>query len=268
MRSDSVGDTKYPNCPDPAYTDSDLETIVDVCERLFLFGSRSPSDLRASMNNALKNGFFQQVDDPPQYLPMQGEIFSKEFTDWIHTVVKARIQRRATSNPEEVLRRDLAVCDELEQIALRYVTRNSGSQGDPKLTFSGMDFVMRVQDKRHKLMGLDQTSLILTNDPAATVAGRVLNALLTQQGADKKAWMLKETVKPELLESMKPDEQALALLRARELNDEPTDEQTDTTTDGNVDDAVAPAKVDDPAEDTELGMAGKPDEPVPLPDRN
>lgn len=253
-RTDMVGPTRYPNCPDPAYTDHDLETIIGVSEKLYLFGNRTVEDFCGAVNDAHRSGFFHDLPDPPVYLPLQTVGFGRSFLEWMHTVVKARVLRRSTGSPEEVLRRDLAVGDELESIAMRYLQRNMGKQGDARLAFQSMEFVMRIQDKRHKLMGLDQTSLVLTNDPSATVAGRVLNALLTDQGMAKKAWMLKQTVKPGALEEMAPDDQALALLRARETDEKRTEEPTENPGAGDVGEAPDGSEVEPPPPDPGLGV--------------
>ena len=261
MRSDIVGETKYPNCPDPAYTDSDLESIVAIAERLMLFGARNIFDFRASMNEALRNDYFTSIDEPPEYLPTKSEGFGRAFLDWVHSVAKARVNRRATGNPEDVMRRDLAVGEELETIAMRTISRHGGKGGDPRIAFAAMEFVMRVQDKRHKLMGLDQTSLILANDPSATVAGRVLNSLLQGQGATqgRKAWMLKQTVKPEAFAAMGAEDQALALLRARDTDektdDQPDEGQADTSPSGDVERTADGDEMEPAAEDPGLGVA-------------
>lgn len=219
----------YEGCPDGAFSPDDLEVILEICTDLYCFGYRSPLKMQAIMNRGLTEGLFDRLAGrQPDYLPHPSDGFSYEFVKWAFERVRLRIGRRMPKTPEEYLKEDFETMRQLEAGVLQQILRNQTARGNAGIHLSAVSTYLQLVERRHKMLGLDATTLIVQTKAADTVVGKILKDIMERHPASRASSKLYDgapaPVDP-VMEIDDPEAQALALLNERNYDDgKPNDE--------------------------------------------
>ena len=205
----------YEGCPDGAYSPEDLEVILELATDLYCFGFRTVLKLQAVMNRGLKEGMFDRINGRiPAYLPDPVEGFSYEFCKWAFERVRLRIQRRIPKRPEEFLEEDLGTLQAIESSVLQQILRHQSARGNAGIHLSAVQTYLGLLERRHKMLGLDMTTLVLQDKAKDTVVGKILKEIMERHPSSKNATRFYGGA--ENAEQLPAEEQAMALLDSRD----------------------------------------------------
>lgn len=256
----------YEGCPDGAFSPDDLEVILEICTDLYCFGYRAPLKMQAIMNRGLTEGLFDRLAGrQPDYLPHPSEGFSFPFVKWAYERVRLRIGRRIPKDPGDYLKEDFETMRQLESGVLQQILRNQTARGSAATHLAAVSTYLQLVERRHKMLGLDATTLIVQTKAADTVVGKILKDIMAKHPATKAATDgLFDGATDPVLDLDDPEAQALALLNERTYDDgKPNDEPKPDDGQPAGDEPVEPAAAQPAGAEGSGGQEPAAGDPVP-----